>query len=250
MWDVQSNLGIKTGCNDAFIIDDVTRETLVAEDPNSAEILKPVLRGRDIQRYQAQWAGLWLIDTHNGYTDIPAVNINDYPAVKSHLDGFYPRLEKRQDKGRTPYNLRNCAYHEDFSKEKLMWMNLSDRGRFAYFEVEMYCNNAGFVMTGYPLKYLCAILNSTLITWLIKNTARTTGMGLTGWEKFIVEAIPIPNISAVEQRPFIQLVDCILAAKDADPDVDTTEQEREIDHLVYTLYGLTEEEIAAIEGKS
>ena len=246
-WDVTINYGIKTGYNDAFVIDDATRQALIAEDPKSAEIIKPILRGRDIQRYQAEWAELWLIDLHNGYGDVPAVNMDDYPAIKNHLDGFYPQLKKRQDKGRTPYNLRNCAYHEDFAKEKLFWMDMSNRGRFAYSDSEMYCNNKGFIMTGESLKYLCALLNSALITWLMKNTARTTGVGLTQWEKFAVERLPIPQIPAAKQRPFVRLVDSILEAKDADPQADTSELEAEIDRLVYGLYGLTAGEIGAVE---
>lgn len=249
-WDVSINYGIKTGDNDAFIIDNGTKEALIATDPKSAEILKPVLRGRDIQRYRAKWAGLWLLDTHNGYDDIPTININDYPAIKIHLDRFYPQLKKRQDKGRTPYNLRNCAYHEEFTKEKLFWMDMSNRGKFAYSETEIYSNNKGFMMTGKSLKYLCAVLNSALITWLMKNTARTTGMGLMQWEKFAVERLPIPKISSTEQRPFIRLVDRILKAKATDPKADTTKQEAEIDRLVYKLYGLTDEEIATVEQKS
>ena len=245
-WDVKINYGIKTGYNTAFIIDDATKQALVADDPKSAEIIKPVLRGRDIQRYRAKWAGLWLIDTHNGYGDIPAVNINDYPAIKNHLNGFYQQLEKRQDKGRTPYNLRNCAYHEDFAKEKLLWMDMAPNGRFAYSDSEMYCNNKGFILTGKSLKYLCAILNSTLITWLVKNIARTTGLGLTQWEKFAVERLPIPKLSAAKQRPFVRLVDRILAEKAADAAADTEPLEREIDRLVYDLYGLTEEETAEV----
>ena len=126
-WDVKINYGIKTGYNPAFIIDGSTRTKLIAADPDSEDIIKPVLRGQNVQRYQAKWNGLWLIDTHNGYGNVPAVNIDDYPAVKAHLDGYYPQLEKRQDKGKTPYNLRNCAYHEDFAKEKLFWMDLTEQ---------------------------------------------------------------------------------------------------------------------------
>lgn len=126
------NYGIKTGYNKAFIIDNRTKEALVAQDPRSAEIIKPVIRGRDIRRYRVEWAGLWLIDTHNGYGDVPAIDIDDYPAVRVHLNSFYEQLEKRYDKGRTPYNLRNCAYHEDFTKEKLLWIELVKEGRFAY----------------------------------------------------------------------------------------------------------------------
>ena len=85
-----------------------------------AEILKPVLRGRDIQRYRAEWAGLWLIDSHNGFNGQAAIDIMDYPAVKAHLDKSYTRLAKRYDKGMTPYNLRNCAYHEHFRRGKTL----------------------------------------------------------------------------------------------------------------------------------
>ena len=112
-------MGIKTGYNKAFIVDTSTRESLIDEDYRSAEILKPVLRGRDIQRYRANWDRRWLITAHNGYGDIPPVDIGKYPAIKNHLDQFYEKLSKRQDQGNTPYNLRNCAYHGSFSQEKL-----------------------------------------------------------------------------------------------------------------------------------
>ena len=154
-WDVKINRGVTTGLNDAFIIDDATKEALIATNRKSAEIIKPVLRGRDIQRYQAKWANLYLIDTHNGYSGIPAVNIDDYPAIKNHLNRFYPQLKRRQDKGKTPYNLRNCAYHEEFAKEKLFWADMANVGRFAYSDKETYCNNKGYILTGNSLKYLC-----------------------------------------------------------------------------------------------
>ncbi len=247
-WDVAINYGIKTGYNAAFIIDAATRQALIAADPKSAEIIKPVLRGKDIRRYRAEWAELWLIDAHNGYSNVPTVNIDDYPAIKSHLDEFHPQLEKRQDKGKTPYNLRNCAYHKDFTKEKLFYMDLTEEGRFAYDASEMFCVNTVFMMSGQAIKYLGAVLNSSLITWFMKNTALTSGMGVIRWVKFTVERLPIPQISTAKQRPFIRLVDRILKAKAADPAADTTEQETEIDRLVYGLYGLTAGEIAAVEG--
>ena len=101
-------------------------------------------------------------------------------------------------------------------------------------------------MTGESLKYLCAVLNSTLATWFIQNTALTSGMGVARWKPFTVERIPIPKLSAAKQRPFVRLVDRILEAKASNPDADTGELEREIDRLVYDLYGLTEEETAAV----
>ena len=246
-WDLKINRGIVTGLNKAFIIDNATRDKLIASDPKSAEIIKPVLRGRDIRRFEMNWARLWLINTHNGYADVPAICIDDYPSIKEHLDSFFPDLSNRQDKGKTPYNLRNCAFYEEFAREKLFWMDMSPIGRFAYSDTEMYCNDKGFLLTGQSLKYLCAVLNSYITTWVLRNNALTTGMGLIQWKKFVVERLPIPKVTAAKQRPFVQLVDQILEAKDADPNADTSELENEIDRLVYDLYGLTDEEKTAVE---
>ena len=102
-------------------------------------------------------------------------------------------------------------------------------------------------MTGTSLKYLCAILNSSLVTWLVKNVARTTGMGLTEWTKVVVERFPIPKIPLSEQEPFIQLVERILAEKEAKPKADVSALEAEINHHIYELYELTPNEIKIIE---
>ena len=124
-WDISIYYGIKTGFNDAFIIDQAKRKELMAADPRSTEILRPIIRGRDIARYRAKWANLWLIDTHNGWSDVPPIDIDQYPAVKSHLNRFIERLECRQDRGITPFNLRNCAYHDEFQRPKLIWMHMT-----------------------------------------------------------------------------------------------------------------------------
>ena len=248
-WSVKINFGIKTGYNRAFIIDEATRSELIATDPDSADIIKPVLRGKDIQRYDAKWNGQWLIDTHNGYGNVPAVKIDDYPAVKAHMDGYYPRLEKRQDKGNTPYNLRSCAYYEDFTKEKLLWIELVDYGRFAYDNSGIYGEATTFIMTGVSLKYLCAVLNAKLIRWYLQQVAPTSGMGTLRWKKVYVETIPIPKLTPAEQDPFVRLVDRILKAKAVDPHADTSETEEEIDWLVYDLYDLTNAEVAVVEGE-
>ena len=255
-WDLRINRGILTGYNKAFIIDDRTKETLIARDPKSAQIIKPVLRGRDIERYRVDWAGLWLITTFPTLQ----LDIADYPSVRQHLLGFGKgKLEQsgktlpdgsksRKKTQHSWFELQDSiAYHEEFAKEKLFWMDMSNRGRFAYSDTEMYCNDKGFILTGQSLKYLCAILNSTLVTWMIRNTGLTPGMGLTQWKKFVVERIPIPKITAEEQRRFVQLVDEIIETKDADPDADTSHLEWDIDRLVHDLYGLTEEEHTAIE---
>ena len=246
-WDISINYGIKTGYNNAFIIDNETKEELIAQDANNAKIIKPILRGRDIKRYQADWAGLWLIDSHNGYDNIPPIEIEDYPAIKSFLDRFYPRLKKRYDKGRTPYNLRNCAYHAEFGNEKLVWIELVENGRFAYDNSGIYCEATSFIMTGDCIKYLCALLNAKLIRWFLQQTAPTSGMGTLRWKKAYVELIPIPKLSAGEQLSFIELLESILTTKVIDPNADVSAIEAEIDHRVYELYELTAVEIAAVE---
>ena len=256
-WNVSIYRGITTGLNDAFVIDDATRQALIAADPNSTAIIKPVLRGRDIQRYRAEWAGLWLIMTFPSLT----INIDDYPAVKEYLLSCgKDRLEqsgKRLSSGdrsrkktrHSWFELQDAtAYHEEFAKEKLFWISLVENGRFAYDDSKMFCVNSMYMLSGQSIKYLCAFLNSNLITYFMKNTAPTSGMGVTQWTKINVERLPIPKITATEQRPFIRLVDSILAAKDADSSTNTSELEAEIDRLCYNLYGLTDEEIAAVEG--
>ena len=113
----------------------------------------------------------------------------------------------------------------------------------------MFCVNTVFVLTGHSIKYLCGVLNSTLITWFMGNTALSSGMGVTRWIGHTVEQIPVPELTSAKQYPIVRLVDCILDAKADDADADTAKLEAEIDRLVYGLYGLTEEEIAAVEGR-
>ena len=235
--------GIKTGYNDAFIVSTAVRDRLIAEDPSSQGILKPILRGRDIARYHATWANLWLIDTHNGYGQIPRVNINDYPAVKAHLDGFAEALRRRQDKGATPYNLRNCAYHETFNHEKLFWMDLTEEGRFSYEPELIYCTNTVYMISGQDIKYLCAVLNSSLITWFMKTTAATSGMGVTRWFKVYVEKIPIPIPSDSVRLKITNVVDRILEIRSSGLSTDIEMEEEEIDRIICFLYGLNRKEL-------
>ena len=101
-WDIEINYGIKTGFNEAFIIDTETRDRLVKEDPKSAEIIKPILRGEDVKAYVPKWDGKWLISAHNGVKakGIAPIDVErDYMAVYKWLFQFKPQLEKRQDKG-------------------------------------------------------------------------------------------------------------------------------------------------------
>ena len=206
-----------------------------------------MLRGRDIERFRAKWAGMWLIDTHNGYGSVHPIEVGNYPAVKAYLDDHYEQLEKRYDKGRTPYNLRNCAYHAEFIREKLFWIDLTEQGRFAYDDSEMFCVNSAYMLTGNSLKYLCAVLNSALVTWFMQNSALNSGMGTTRWVRFTVDRIPIPIVDVSAQQPFIRAVDRIRHALSTE--ADTAILESEIDRLVYELYGLTKHEVRTTMGQ-
>ena len=227
---------------------------MLTERERTAKLIKPILRGRDIKRYSYEWAGLWLINTHNGYTSqngeqIPAIDINDYPALKKHLDSFYPKLEKRADKGKTPYNLRNCAYLEDFEKEKIVYSEIVREPQFYLDEDKFYAEATSFVLTGENLKYLIALLNSKFISFVFKIFYAGGGLGEEGYryKKKFLEHLPVPKITKENQNlvdEIINLVDKILDFKKADKDI--TELESKIDDLVYQLYSLNKDEISII----
>ena len=185
-WDIQINYGIKTGYNDAFIINTEKRDEILSncqteeERTRTAELIRPILRGRDIKRYGYNWANLWLINTHNGIRGkLERVHIEDYPAIKAHLDKYWDRISKRADKGDTPYNLRNCAYLEDFSKPKVMWKIIGCNINFSFDEERMICNNAVNIMTGKreQLVQFVGLMNSQLFDWYLKLTTEAEVQG-------------------------------------------------------------------------
>ncbi len=244
------NYGIKTGLNKAFIVGNETKEALVREDPRSAELLKPVVRGRDVHAYRVDWKDRWLIAT------FPAVgvDIDEYPAIRRWLASFGRRIhqtgEKLPDGSRARKRTQHawwelqdsCAYHEEFSKEKLLWMDLTNLGRFAHDANGLYLLNTSFMMTGPALKYLCAVLNSDLVSWYMRTTALTSGMGLSRWIVHTVERIPVPRrVGRDRQASFVRLVD---RARQRDNETTTagtagTTVLDEIEQRVRYLYGLT-----------
>ncbi|NLO18211.1 MAG: class I SAM-dependent DNA methyltransferase [Arcobacter butzleri] len=270
-WDIKYYRGITTGFNDAFVIDETTKNELIKKDQKSAEIIKPLLRGRDIKRYEANFANLYLINSHNN----PPVNIEDYPTIKEHLNQYYEQLEKRSDKGTTPYNLRNCAYLQEFNKEKIVFSKASKEQAFSYTVDTIYLQNTSYIMTGENLKFLLAILNSKLSKYIFLNFLQSGGIN---GEITIqaIERLPIPKIDELAQKPFIALVDEILEAKQKikdykvllDEAIATNNFDREIalkkelenlenicntneitiDNMVYKLYDLTDDEIKIVEG--
>jgi hypothetical protein len=257
-WNISMNYGIKTGLNDAFIIDSETRKKLLEIDLSNSEIIVPYLRGRDTRRYGLKHEGLWLINTHNGVKElgIPPVDVEvQYPSIFDYLSQFLPKIDKRSDKGNHWSNLRNCAYLKDFEKEKMIYAetmrvhknDLLNFPRFGFDDESFYCDKTTFIATGEQIKYLLGVLNSSLGRYLIKEYVTKLDTGGYMMQKVFLEVIPIKVPSSDELVNIEALVQCVIDIKKADIIADTTDLENQIDQLVYQLYELTEEEIEIIE---
>ena len=239
-------LGIATGSNEAFLVDEDQKQKFCEKNPINAEIIKPVLRGRDISRYSYTLPGQYILLSKNG------VNVErDYPDIYEHLESFGDRFKNRGAQGQHWTNLRACSFYDDFKKEKIVWIELSDLGRFALCNEEIYLLNSAYFLLPPPsidAKFLLGILNSTTIRFYLNLVAETSGMGTSRWINNYVKEFPIPIVAYEQQTEIIEHVNQLLAIKRVDPDVDVSNLENEIDKLVYALYDLTDEGIAIVEG--
>ena len=237
-WNINIYRGVLTGLNEAFIISTEKRDEILAncadedERRRTEELIRPILRGRDIKRYSYDWAGLWLINTHNGIPGKKSrIHIEDYPAVKQHLDEYYVDLEKRADKGETPYNLRNCAYLDDFNKPKIVWGNLNLRASYSLAPSGMYLNAPSNMIVP-ASNSLLYILNSTIADYYIRGLGVTRNGGYFEYKPMFIEQLPVPKVDDSFFKEFE-------GKEDRLSDL--------IDSLVYHLYGLTDEEILFIK---
>ena len=232
-WDIQINYGIKTGCNEAFIIDTEKRDEILSncqsedERQRTAELIRPILRGRDIKRYGYENNGLYLINTHNGVKGkIPRIDINDYPAVKAHLDQYWDKISVRADKGDTPYNLRNCAYLDLFFQPHICWKAVGRNLAFALVDGGVFLTApASFISGGIYNETILHYLCSTVGKYFIYKHSDTTGAGDIMLNIQSLIRFPIPY--------------GILYTKGL--------SEREIKSAIYKAYGFTREEIEYIE---
>ena len=240
-WQVNIYRGILTGYNQAFIIDDGIKEQLIKEDPRSVELIRPILRGRDIQRFAYNYANLWVINVHNGIKElgIPPIDIDDYPAIKAHLDQFYPKLAIRADRGVTPYNLRNCAYLNDFSRQKIIWKRIGSKLRFSYDNTGLLCLDSTCFATGDGIEYLVAVLNSIMGNYLLKESPKT-GTGDLIISVQALEPIRIPKLQEHDQEPYKELLALILERIAQGKDCEDLEYK--LNSLVFDAYGLSVEE--------
>ncbi len=237
-WDIRINYGIKTGYNEAFIINNNKRNELIEEDSKSEEIIRPILRGRDIKRYSVDFADMWIINTHNGIKEksIEPVNVDDYPAIKKHLNMFHSKLEQRADKGDTIYNLRNCAYIEDFFKPKIIFPNMTKYLPFVYDDEGFLTNQKCFIITGECIEFLTAFLNSSIFKYCFRENFPELQGGTRELSKIFFDKIPVIKISELQNLKFKEIIIQIKELiKKHQPIV---ELEHKIDEIIFDLYDL------------
>ena len=255
-WDINIYRGIITGCNEAFVIDRETRDRLIAEHPASAEVLEPFLRGRDVNRWQINFAEKYLIKIESSENrehpwsrqstgEAEQIFADTYPAIYAHFEPFRERLIERHDQGNYFWELRSCAYWEEFEQTQIVWGNLAQSPQFAFADADFYLS-APATMMGSDSKYLLGILNSRITRYLVSRSAAERQGGFLEFKPMYTSLLPIPD--PPENEGISALVSQILAAKRTDPAADVSELEDEIDQMVYLLYGLTPEEIAIVEG--
>lgn len=269
--------GIKTGFNEAFVIDKATRDRLIKEDKKSTEIIKPFVVGDDIRKYQINFKDRYLIFTRRG------TKINDYPAIEKHLSQFKDRLMPKPKgwkgndwKGRKPgaykwYEIQDTVeYYEELEKPKIVYPDIAKESRFSFDEENLHFGNTVYFIS-LDDKYLLGILNSRLIISYFKRTASVLGdadkAGRIRWFSQNVINIPIRVIRLDDpedirnQNEMIKLVSLMLDLNKQNKNnisdnhksiiqrqIEATD--REIDQLVYELYGLTKEEIRIVEGET
>ena len=245
-WDIQIYRGVLTGCNEAFIISTEKRNEILSkcqsedERKQTAELIRPILRGRDIKRYGYDWANLWLINTHNGIKGrIPRINIEDYPAVKAHLDQYWDKIRDRADQGDTPYNLRNCAYLEDFYQPKIIWKRIGSILRFCYNDNGALGLDSTCFAIGENIEFVCCVLNSPMGHYLLKDAPKT-GTGDLLISVQAVEPIKLPLISKDENDIFTNTLKELVSEC-------STNNNDEINCKIFDLYNLSHDERRYIE---
>ena len=241
-WDINIYRGVLTGCNEAFIIDTAKRKEILnrceSEDERkrTAELIRPILRGRDIKRYGYVDNGLYLINTHNGIKDkIPRIDINDYPAVKAHLDQYWEQIATRADQGDTPYNLRNCAYLEDFFKPKIIYPNMTKYMPFVFDNKLYLTNQKCFIITGKRVAYLTAFFNSSLFKYCFRDSFPELQGGTRELSKIFFDKIPVYEVSDAQNLQFQEAVEDIQNEY-------TKQKAQRIDSMLFDLYALTADE--------
>ena len=258
-WDISINRGILTGYNEAFIIDEEIKNKLISEDPKSAELIRPILRGKDIKRYSYHFANLYLIfiPWHFPLQNDPSIKGASlkaeeefkrlYPAIYSYLLSHKDKLSER-NKSETGiryewYALQRWGsnYWDEFYKQKIMYNDINQRLSFCIVPEGVYCNNTVYFMCPKQhIFFLLAVLNSKVIDWYYKNLSVQLGENTVRMFTIYVNQIPVPKAESSIEIKLTNLVKKYLENKNASID-------EEIDKTIYKLYQLNSEEIEFLQ---
>ncbi len=253
------HLGINTGCVDAYIINSDTREQLIRADAKSADIIKPMLKGRNLRKWKGEWANLYLIliesstdktwSWSDSGNDNKAENIfaQTYPAIYQYMKHYKERLSKRTSPGKYYWELRSCAYYEAFTGPKIIYADIST-SMHAYYDTSGFFGDSTVYCLPTTDLSLLAILNSKLFDYYARYKFSTLNDTWAGGSfrcnKANMKNVPIADRTSEQKAELSQLVEQVLE----DPKGENVpELEKEIDEIVYRLYGLTREEITLIK---
>ena len=250
-WDIKICRGITTGLNEVFIVDEKIKNELIKRDKKSLEILKPILRGKDVNKWYYEFKGFYLIYSYMG------IDIKKYEAIHDYLKQHKKQLEQvweaKYDKKKW-HELRGCDYYDEFEKEKIAWADINTKNSFSWDDKKHFILNTGYILTGNNLKYLLAVLNSRLQDFYFIKISQNLGKKGYRYIDEFIKQLSIPKISKTEQKSFIDLVDRILSITKDNHYLENPakkakvhEYERQIDQMVYELYDLAEEEIKIVE---
>lgn len=250
--------GIKTGLNEAFVVDQSTRDRLIQKHKSAGKVLKPLLRGRDIQRWTARFQNLYLIkipsseNTTHAWTGKPdtiaeTIFAETYPSIHEYLKPFRTHLRARDDQGKYFWELRSCVYWQEFDEPKIVIPAIARQNDYAV-DFDRHCtNDKTSICVTEHIHYILGVLNSSTLWWFIRKTAASRQGGYYEFKPMYVSVLPIPDVPAGNRRNVELCVEQILNIKKQNADSDVSQLEREIDKLVYALYGLSTEEIRIIE---
>jgi adenine-specific DNA-methyltransferase len=261
-WDINIYRGILTGYNEAFIINQKTRDKLIEASSKNAEIIRPILRGRDIKKYSVEFANSWLlyIPWHfplNADASISGVSteaeeafVKSYPDIYCHLSQHKENLLKR-NQAETGiryewYALQRSGitYFNDFIQEKIVWLTISDKAKFAIDNTGAICLDTAFFLTGENIYTVLSVLNSKLIEWYFDKICPSTGAGTNQWKKFIVETIPVPKVVNSTELDFKAVIENIVEQKKAGNITEALETQ--LNEMVLNLYKIDQKEIESL----
>jgi hypothetical protein len=250
--------GILTGLNEAFVVDRATRDRLILEHASSAELLKPFLRGRDVKRWCVEFEERYLIMIESsenkdhpwsGRSEREAEKLfsTTYPAVYEWFGRFRSALKKRTDQGKYFWELRSCAYLNEFEQTKLVVPAISGAVNVSLDRDGFLSNNKTSIFVCDNAVFVSAVVNSKVALWFARQVFATKQGGFFDFEPRYSSQWPIPAVPIEKRKPLERLVERIMSAKQRDAEADVNAMERELDGLVYALYDLTAAEIALVE---